>query len=141
VKNWTQAVKASKFRKWCSAELVVINYYKLVVAKNSPQLGLNDRAHFDAIFAEMEPLSARAWEFFQANAGEHAPLFHSEFNMHVCWACIEIAFPAEFPTPFFSRLLIPVYAAGHVPCGLVGKDAVVDLAYAQNLTASDLVIA
>jgi hypothetical protein len=141
VGGWAFAAKASKLRKWRAVEDVVCNYYRLNALKNSAQWGSSRQPLMDAISLLMEPISAQAWAFFSAAAGSHAPLFHDAFNVHLTWACVELEAPLDIPEPFFSRLLMPVYIAGHIPCGLTGKDCAVDLAYVKSLTCADLVVA
>lgn len=121
--------------------MAVINQYRLFVLKDAQEWGPTYQSLVDEVNKMMDQVSRRAWDLLARSAGDDAPAFHDDFNIHLRWACVEAEAYLHITNPFFLRLFLPVYEAGHIPCGIGGKDAAVDYDQACDLQATDLIVA
>jgi len=139
-RTWTHAAKVSNSRKWQALQVAVINQYRLVTFGDSSRLGKSCQPLVDAVNVRIEPIARLAWAFFSAKAGVHAAHFHTEFIVHLRWACVELECIEHLQVTFFSRLLIPFYQSGHIPCGIGRRDAEIDYAHSFTISKNDLII-
>lgn len=119
VQTWRQAVDSSASDVWSSVQLQVKNR----IARDVRQRSYDRAQEWNGIAAELRGsiagVVARSVEPV-AVTFKLEPDFRSAVSWDMLLICMETEFSDLVPPMFFVPRLLPVYTAGHFPCGWEG---------------------
>jgi len=121
VKSWSQAMRALKSRAWETATLEARNQLTAYLSQHHRERNrewnkITDRLKRGVV----NPLTKEAWEPFRLEHELDVKLLHS-IQWNILAALMENAYSDCRHGCFFFHELLTVYAAGHLPCGWIGK--------------------
>jgi hypothetical protein len=115
VKNIKDAIKFSKTLKWSNVHTAILN--RSMDFKHR-KIDLYSK-EYNATVIEIRTLAYALGELIEKEGiGNH---FNGEIRGFICGAAFEVEFADIAPQLWYIPLLLPIFEAGHIPCGWDGK--------------------
>jgi hypothetical protein len=115
VKSLSAAIKFSKSLKWSNFHTAIMNRDMALMRQ---KIDLSSKEYNDTA-VEIRTFSyALGDEMAKGSVASH---FNGDIRGFICGAAFEVEFADVTPQLLYVPLLLPVFEAGHLPCGWDGK--------------------
>jgi hypothetical protein len=115
VKSLSAAITFSKSLKWSNFDTAIMNRS---MAIKGQKIDLSSKEYNDTVVEIRTAAYALGNEIAKEGVASH---FNGDIRGFICGAAFEVEFLDIAPQLLYIPLLLPIFEAGHLPCGWDGK--------------------